>query len=341
MQHGNAIGLDYHMDFVQMAVMDQQGKLIGNRMCRNHWRTIRDAAERHGPVARVAIEACCGAADLAEELVQRAGWHVELAHPGYVARMKQTPDKSDFTDAQLLADLTRVGYLPKVWLAPQGVRELRALVRYRAGLVEEGRRIKQRVRAVLREQRAFNASGGKPWTKRWMSWITTLAPLSEQGRWIVQQHVHRIAQLIQEIKQVERRLHEVTREDRLVQRLQEEQGIGPVTAWVLRAEIGRFDRFTTGKQLARFCGLSPRNASSGRRQADAGLIKAGNSLLRATLIQGAHQLKRRDPRWSKLAAKLKQAGKRGSVVAAAIANRWVRDLHGRLRAAERMMPTMN
>ncbi len=41
---------------------------------------------------------------------------------------------------------------------------------------------------------------------------------------------------------------------------------------MLRAEIGRFDRFGSGKQLARFCGLSPRNASSGTRQADAGLV---------------------------------------------------------------------
>ncbi len=30
---------------------------------------------------------------------------MDLAHPGYVPRMKQNPDKSDFTDAQMLADL--------------------------------------------------------------------------------------------------------------------------------------------------------------------------------------------------------------------------------------------
>jgi len=51
-------------------------------------------------------------------------WHVELAHAGYVARMKQTPDKSDWTDAKLLADLTRAGYIPRVWLAPQYIRNV-------------------------------------------------------------------------------------------------------------------------------------------------------------------------------------------------------------------------
>jgi len=97
-----------------------------------------------------------------------------------------------------------------------------------------------------------------------------------------------------------------------------------VTAWTLRAEIGRFDRFRSGKQLARFCGLSPRNASSGNRQADAGLIRAANPQLRAVLIQAAHRLARLDPKWRALALRLRSAGKPGSVVAAAVGNRWVR-----------------
>ncbi|MCL2349566.1 MAG: hypothetical protein FWC50_15050 [Planctomycetaceae bacterium] len=42
-----------------------------------------------------AVEACAGAADFAETLIERFSWSVKLAHPGYTARMKQTPDKSD------------------------------------------------------------------------------------------------------------------------------------------------------------------------------------------------------------------------------------------------------
>ena len=97
-----------------------------------------------------------------------------------------------------------------------------------------------------------------------------------------------------------------------------------MTAWTLRAEVGRFDRFRSGKQLARFCGLSPKNASSGQRQADAGLIKAGNPQLRATLIEAAHRLVRFDLRWAELGLRLREAGKPSCVVIAAVANRWVR-----------------
>ena len=40
------------------------------------------------------------------------------------------------------------------------------------------------------------------------------------------------------------------------------KGVGLVSASVLRAFIGRFDRFGNGKQLARFCAMTPRNSSS-------------------------------------------------------------------------------
>ena len=98
--------------------------------------------------------------------------------------------------------------------------------------------------------------------------------------------------------------------------------------------IGRFDRFRTGKQLARFCGTSPRNASSGDRVADAGLIQAASPTLRATVIETAHRLIRTDPRWAQMAARLRGRGKPACVVVAAVANRWIRKLyHQMVKAA--------
>ena len=103
-----------------------------------------------------------------------------------------------------------------------------------------------------------------------------------------------------------------------------QRGVGLVTAAAIRAEMGRFDRFATGKQRARYCGLSPRNASSGQRQADAGLIQAGTPQLRATLIETAHRLVRFDPRWADLGLRRRAAGQPTCVALAAVANRWVR-----------------
>lgn len=317
------VGLDYHQDGVQVCVLDRTGKRLGNRMCPNDWEAIVRFASGYGQVAGVAVEACTGAADLAEELIRRAGWSMDLAHPGFVNRMRQNPDKHDMGDALLLADLKRIGYLPLVWLAPGQVRELRRLVSYRQQLTRERRNIKLRVSALLRDQRQIYRSG-KSWTRRWLAWLKDVT-LSEQGRWIVDQYLVRMDALKKEIAEVEKRLAAATQDDPVVARLQEQKGIGPVTAWVMRAFIGRFDRFRTGKQLSRFCGVSPRNASSGARQADAGLIKAGNAELRATIIEAAHRLIRYEPIWHARACRM--SGKPKCVVIAAVANRWIRRLY--------------
>ena len=100
------VGLDYHTQSIQVCVVNAQGDVLGNRPVDNDAVAVMRYAEAFGQVARAAVESCSGAADFAEELVQ-GGWSVDLAHPGYVARMKQNPDKTDFSDARLLADLTR------------------------------------------------------------------------------------------------------------------------------------------------------------------------------------------------------------------------------------------
>jgi transposase len=100
-----------------------------------------------------------------------------------------------------------------------------------------------------------------------------------------------------------------------------------VTAWVLRACIGEFGRFKTAKQLARYCGMSPCNSSSGEKVADAGLIGACNKMLRMTIVQAAHRLIRTVNRWNKLAGSLKKRGKPACVIVGAVGNRWVRNLH--------------
>lgn len=320
-----------HYRGVQVCVLDEAGRVLGNRKCVNEVGAVVGYAERLGTVRAAAVESCSGAADFADALIGEAGWRVDLAHPGYVARMKLNPDKTDYGDARMLAELVRAGLLPRVWLAPREVRELRLLVRHRQQLVNERRAAKLRIRAILREQRCRDARA-RAWTRPWLEWLREEAALSEQGRWVVTRHLASLRRLGEEIGQVQARLAAVTGQDRQVQRLLEEPGIGPVTAWMLRAEVGRFDRFHTGKQLARFCGLSPRNASSGTRQADAGLIRSANRELRACLIEAGHRLARNHPRWSALAAAMRARGKPGAVVAAAIANRWVRSLHHRLAA---------
>jgi transposase len=318
------VGLDYHSEAVQVCVLDGEGRVLCNRSCTNDAEAIGRLVERHGRPQTAAIEACCGAADLAEALIERGGWNVVQCHAGMVARMKTNPDKTDYGDARLLADLARVGYLPRVWLPPERIRQLRQLVRYRSQLVAERKRHKQQAKALMRQQR-LSIREGTSWTQKWVCRLKSLE-WPRLSRLIVESHVDEIERLTGRIRELERTLEEELRNDGVVGWLRTQPGIGLVTAATLRAEIGDVARFRTGKQLARFCGLSPCNASSGARQADAGVIRAGNPELKRVVVEAAHRLVHYDPRWTGLAVRLKRAGKPTSVVVAAVANRWMRQL---------------
>lgn len=241
--------------------------------------------------------------------------------------MKQNPDKTDFGDAHLLADLVRVGYLPRIWLPPAAIRDLRRLVRYRTQLVEQRRNVKLRIVALLREERLVAPQeAGNTWTKKWLAWLAKVA-LGTHSRWVLDRHLASLARLVAEIKAAEQRMEEATKDDKVTQQLLAEKGIGLVTAVTMRAEIGSFQRFRCGKQLARYCAVTPKNASSGKHQADAGLIKAGSLPLRTVLIEAAHRLGRYAPKWRAMKEHMRKNKKPGGVIAAAIANRWVRQLY--------------
>jgi transposase len=315
----------------QVVVLGLDGRKLGTRRLPSDVASLVRYSECHGPLGGVAVEACGGTATLADELIQQHGWPLQLAHPGYVRRMKQNPDKTDYSDALILADLCRVGYLPRVWLAPEEIRELRRVTRARQALVEEARRVKLRIRALLREHRLRPpAEVRRLWTQRGQAWLAALASgarLPAPSHWLLQKHLEHLQYLTKTIGEFAQQLQATVGDDPLVQRLLGLIGVGLITACVLRAEIGQFERFGSGKQLAHYCGVSPQNASSGQRQADAGLVRGGNRQLKLALIELAHRVKRYDPQWQRLAARMKLKGKPPCVIVAAVANRWVRKLY--------------
>ena len=141
-------GIDYHDDTIRVCVLNDEGEVLVNRDVNNNPGAVRDLVARYGIPKAIAIEACSGAAEFAEELRKQSQWSVRLAHPGYVRKLKQGPDKTDHGDAWLLADLVRVNYLPEVWLADEQTRQLRRLTHYRQGLAAERKNIKLRIRAL-------------------------------------------------------------------------------------------------------------------------------------------------------------------------------------------------
>ena len=203
------------------------------------------------------------------------------------------------------------------------------------GYVAHKKDIKLRILALLREERIESPHGTSSWSQPWLAWIESVS-LGEQSRWVLDQELRRLKQAEKDLAGVDQRLEQATADDPIVARLKEQPGVGPVTAVTIRAVIGRFDRFRTGKQLSKYCGVSPCNASSGGRQSDAGLIESGNDILRPLLMQLAKRLPRQHPHWKELHTKLRTT-KGGNVASAALANRWLRRLHHEMLGREKAL----
>ena len=333
---GLSVGIDYHQSSLRVTLLGSDGTRYGSKDISNNVESVIEYVSAHGTVKGVALEACTGSANFADELRTRSGWAVDLCHPGYVQRMRHNPDKTDASDSWLLADLHRVGYLPKVWLAPEELRDLRTLVRHRSRCTAEVRDLKLRIRSLLRRERIkVPPEIGGVWSKKkGRPWLCSLKCFLPETQWVFEDMLKQLDSMLEREAASIERLRVISKRDLLVQRLLKVPGVGIITATVLRAEVGTFTRFKAGKELSRFCGLTPRNASSGQRQADSGMIKAGNPVLRTSLVQVGHLLCRYHPDYHRYAQQMVGRGKHKCVIVAAVANRWLRKIFYELRDFE-------
>ncbi len=72
-------------------------------------------------------------------------------------------------------------------------------------------------------------------------------------------------------------------------------GVGPVTALAFVLTLGPASRFARGKQVARYFGLIPSEASSGGRQRLGHISKQGSAFLRWVLVEAAQRAVRYEP----------------------------------------------
>ncbi|HKT88150.1 MAG TPA: IS110 family transposase [Candidatus Sulfotelmatobacter sp.] len=71
-------------------------------------------------------------------------------------------------------------------------------------------------------------------------------------------------------------------------------GVGPVTALAMVLTLGPAERFRSGKQVASYFGLIPREESSGGKQRLGHITKQGSSFLRFLLVEAGQSAARYD-----------------------------------------------
>ena len=282
------VGIDVHRKRSQVAVIDQSGEVLANRNVPNGVEPILGVIGGLSPGTPAAFEAAFGWGWLVE-LLEDYGFDPHLVHPLRCKAIASARLKNDKVDAAILAQLLRADLLPEAWIAPPGVRQLRALLRHRIQLVRLRTLLRNRIHAVLADHGHDRPAGC--WSGPGRAWLGSL-PLPPVSREVIDDGLAMIDSLQIPIDRLDLEVRQHARSDPRVKVLTQLPGVGPLIALVILAEIGDVSRFGSARKLASWAGLTPTVRGSDRTIRHGHISKQGSAWLRWALAEAAQNAKR-------------------------------------------------
>ena len=282
------VGIDVHRKRSQVAVVTEDGTVELNKNVVNGsepmLRLIGDLAAG----TPVAFEAAFGWGWLAG-LLEDYGFEAHLVHPLRCKAIASARLKNDKVDAAILAQLLRADLLPEAWIAPPAVRQLRALLRHRTGLVRLRTQQQNRIHAVVADF-GYDRSGSYL-SGPGRGWLAGLE-LPAASREIVTDCLAVIDGLAPLTDRIDGELRQHAKADPRVKVLTTLPGVGQFTALEILAEIGDITRFGSARKLASWAGLTPTVRGSDLTVRHGHISKQGSAWLRWVLNQAAQTAKR-------------------------------------------------
>ena len=177
----------------------------GTEVKKARFRTTGGDLEEFGSAlpegSQVAIEASAPGSFVYEQL-DELGIEVHLAHPTMVRPFAKQHVKTDKVEAIVLAQLLRMDYLPERYVSGEEMRDLRTLVRHRAGLVRIRTSLKNRVHALLTMERVQPPAVSDLFEKRGRAFLETVK-IRESRRLALDNYLKVLDELNERITRVE------------------------------------------------------------------------------------------------------------------------------------------
>ena len=150
----------------------------------------------------------------------------------------------------------------------------------------------------------------------------------------------RLKDMIEDVEALDLKIKLSNERNEMIAELMKIPGFGPLTASAMVATIGDFKEFKSGRELAAYLGVVPRQHSSGGKQNLLGISKRGDGYLRTLLIHGARAVIRfAESRQEKNDWLVGLIGRRNKNIAAvALANKNIRIIWAMMTRSERFDP---
>jgi transposase len=242
-------------------------------------------------------------------LISSLGAGCLVVAPSLVPKGGSERVKTDRRDAVRLALGLRAGLLTAVRVPSPEEEAVRDLVRARGDLLDDRKRVQQRLNAfLLRHGRVW---GARKWTCAHRDWVDrqqfgepALAETLDAYRGALEAREA-------ELRAVEARLSAWAGRDPLagaVARLGAYRGIAELTGLTLAAEVVDWHRFPAARSFMGFTGLVPSEYSSGTRTRRGSITKSGSAVVRTALVESAWSYRHRPAIGAGLRARQAGAG---------------------------------
>lgn len=262
-----------------------------------------------------------------------------------VEQRKQKNDDRDADDVleKLRAHVLAGNRLPTVWIPDRQTRDDRELIRRRLELADKQTQVKAQIQMLLKRYGMEKPPGlGSGWTVGYRRWLEALAEKELWGggaRQTLESLLRQLRFIEEELERIEKPIEQLAAEPRhqpIIEELTKEKGVGLLTAMVYRTEIGYAGRFSRGRQVGKFVGLTPTSHESGQQNDRKGHIsRQGPPRLRKMLCQASWSHVFHDPGAAQLYQQLVSRNpKKKKIAIVAVMRRLAVRLWHRMRKVE-------
>jgi transposase len=280
------VGIDLAKNVFQLHGVNEFGKTVIKKQLR------RDQVSEYFvnlPACLIGMEAC-GSAHYWARKLQDFGHTVKLMAPQFVKPYVKT-NKNDAADAEAICEAVARPNMRFVPIKNVEQQAVLALHRVRQGFVKARTAQANQIRGLLGEFGLIIPQG--------IGYIATRVPeliedasneLPGSFRILVQRLLDHLKELDRQVGELEVQIQTWHRHSDASCKLAQIPGIGPITASALVASIGDAKNFDSGRQVAAWLGLVPKQHSSGGKQNLLSISKRGDAYLRTLLIHGARSV---------------------------------------------------
>jgi transposase len=283
---GRYVGIDLGDRKSRVCVVNEQGQIV-----LQEWVVTTPEAlfqRFHGkPQMRIAMEVGTHSR-WASELLGKCGHDVRVADARQLALITNSNAKSDKRDARTLAQLLRADprLLSPIEHRAEKLQMDLTVIRMRDNLIETRTRLVSSVRGVVK------ATGAR------LPQCETARFPQEVADSIAEPLRPALAPMLEVIEELNEQLYEYdcvlehwarTRYEES-NRLTQVKGVGTLTALTFMLTVGDKERFSRTRDIGSFLGLRPRLDQSGDSHPQLRITKAGDGLLRKTLVECAQYI---------------------------------------------------